>query len=158
DPRRIDVNSLIVETAKLLRPSLGEQVEIESMLDAKRGLALVDPSQLSTALINLAVNARDAMPAGGKLIFQTMDIALDDFHVRQDPDTPPGRYVMITVSDTGSGIPASIRDKVFEPFFTTKDVGKGTGLGLSMVYGFVKQSNGHVRIQSRENQGTSVTL
>ena len=157
-PRETDINVLIVETAKLLRASLGEQVEIESMLDADAWPALIDPSQLSTALLNLAVNARDAMPGGGKLTLETGNVVLDEAYASHNPDVRPGPYVLIAVSDTGSGIPTAIRDKVFEPFFTTKEVGKGTGLGLSMVYGFVKQSNGHIKIYSEEGHGTSIKL
>ena len=157
-PRETDINALIVETAKLLRPALGEQVEIESMLEADVWPALVDPSQLSTALLNLAVNARDAMPGGGKLTLETGNVVLDEAYASYNPDVLPGPYVLIAVSDTGVGIPLTIRDKVFEPFFTTKDVGRGTGLGLSMVYGFVKQSNGHIKIYSEEGHGTAIKL
>lgn len=157
-PRETDINALIVDTAKLLRASLGEQIEIESMLDAAAWPALIDPSQLSTALLNLAVNARDAMQGGGKLTLETGNVILDEAYASHNADVRPGPYVLIAVSDTGSGIPAAIRDKVFEPFFTTKDVGKGTGLGLSMVYGFVKQSNGHIKIYSEEGHGTAIKL
>ncbi len=157
-PRRTDVNALIVDTARLLRPALGEHVEIESMLKPDLWPALVDASQLSTTLLNLAVNARDAMPDGGKLTLESDNVVLDKSYAADNPDVRPGPYVLIAVSDTGSGIPAEIRDKVFEPFFTTKEVGKGTGLGLSMVYGFVKQSDGHIKIYSEEGQGTSVKL
>jgi PAS domain S-box-containing protein len=157
-PRETDINALIVETGKLLRPTLGEQIEIESMLEGNVWPALIDPSQLSTALLNLAVNARDAMPAGGKLTLETANVVLDESYAASNPDVRAGPYVMIAVSDTGVGIPATIRDKVFEPFFTTKDVGKGTGLGLSMVYGFVKQSNGHVKIYSEVGHGTAIKL
>ncbi len=157
-PRRTDVNALIVDTAKLLRPTLGEHVEIEAMLEPALWPALVDRSQLSTALLNLAVNARDAMPEGGKLTLETDNVVLDEVYAAANPDAHPGPYVLIAVSDTGSGIPAAIRDKVFEPFFTTKEVGKGTGLGLSMVYGFVRQSDGHIKIYSEEGQGATIRL
>jgi PAS domain S-box-containing protein len=157
-PRATDINALIVDTAKLLRPSLGEQIEIESMLDADAWPALIDPSQLSTTLLNLALNARDAMPGGGKLTLETGNVVLDEAYASQNTDVVPGPYVLIGVSDTGSGIPAAIRDRVFEPFFTTKEVGKGTGLGLSMVYGFVKQSNGHIKVYSEEGHGTTIKL
>jgi PAS domain S-box-containing protein len=157
-PRATDINALIVDTAKLLRPSLGEQIEIESMLDADVWPALIDPSQLSTTLLNLALNARDAMAGGGKLTLETGNVVLDEAYASHNPDVRPGPYVLIAVSDTGSGIPAAIRDRVFEPFFTTKEVGKGTGLGLSMVYGFVKQSNGHIKIYSEEGHGTTIKL
>ena len=158
EPRETDVNALIVETASLLRPTLGEHIEIESMLEDEAWRALIDPSQLSTALLNLAVNARDAMPNGGKLTLETGNVILDETYAEANADVKAGHYVMIAVSDTGTGIPAAIRDKVFEPFFTTKDVGKGTGLGLSMVYGFVKQSGGHIKIYSEEGHGTTIKL
>jgi PAS domain S-box-containing protein len=157
-PCETDINVLVVETARLLRPTLGGQIEIEAIFDDNAWWAMIDPTQLSTALLNLAVNARDAMPNGGKLMLETANVMLDEAHARANPETRPGPYVMITVSDTGTGIPAAIRDKVFDPFFTTKEVGKGTGLGLSMVYGFVKQSGGHIKICSEEGQGTAIKL
>ena len=157
-PRGTDINSLIVETARLLRPTLGEQVEIDSTLQADCWRALIDPSQLSTALINLAVNARDAMTDGGKITFGTSNVSFEPSASDAHPEVTLGDYIMITVSDTGAGIPAAIRDKVFEPFFTTKELGKGTGLGLSMVYGFVKQSGGHIKIDSEEWHGTTISL
>jgi signal transduction histidine kinase len=157
-PRNTDVNALVVEAARLLRPTLGEQVEIESMLSHDAAPALIDPSQLSTAILNLALNARDAMPDGGKLTLETRNVVLDESYPSMSSEIRPGNYVMVAVSDTGQGIPGSVLDKVFEPFFTTKDVGKGAGLGLSMVYGFVKQSNGHISIYSEEGHGTTVKL
>jgi CheY-like chemotaxis protein len=157
-PRTTDVNALIVDAAKLLRPTLGEHVEIESVFEDDAWTALVDPGQLSTALINLALNARDAMPDGGKLVVETGNVHLDESYARAHAEVQPGPYVMIAVSDTGHGIPAAIRDRVFDPFFTTKGVGKGTGLGLSMVYGFVKQSNGHIKIYSEEGHGTTIKI
>jgi signal transduction histidine kinase len=157
-PRSTDVNALIVDAARLLRPTLGEQIEIESMLAHDSAPALIDPSQLSTAILNLALNARDAMPNGGKLTLETRNVVLDEHYASMNREVKPGSYVMIAVSDTGEGIPGGVLDKVFEPFFTTKDVGKGSGLGLSMVYGFVKQSNGHIKIYSEEGHGTTVKL
>jgi len=157
-PRATDINALVVDAAKLLRPTLGEQIEIESMLAHDSAPALIDPSQLSTAILNLALNARDAMPDGGKLTLETRNVVLDDDYAQLNREAKPGNYVLIAVSDTGQGIPAQLLDKVFEPFFTTKDVGKGSGLGLSMVYGFVKQSNGHIKIYSEEGHGTTVKL
>jgi CheY-like chemotaxis protein len=142
----------------LLRPTLGEQIEIESMLAHDSAPALIDPSQLSTAILNLALNARDAMPKGGKLTLETRNVVLDENYAAMNTEVNPGNYIMIAVSDSGAGIPASLLDKVFEPFFTTKDIGRGSGLGLSMVYGFVKQSNGHIRIYSEEGHGTTVKL
>jgi PAS domain S-box-containing protein len=157
-PRETDINALIIETTKLLQPTIGAPVEIEAMLDESAWHAMIDPTQLSTAMINLAVNARDAMPDGGKLRFTTANIVLDEAHAHAEPEVHTGPYVMIAVSDTGTGIPAGLLDKVFEPFFTTKEVGKGTGLGLSMVYGFVKQSGGHISVQSEEGKGTTIKL
>jgi PAS domain S-box-containing protein len=157
-PRTTDINTLIVDAAKLLRPTLGEHVEIESAFEDDAWPALVDPSQLTAALLNLALNARDAMPEGGKLVLETGNVHLDDSYARAHAEVAAGPYVMIAVSDTGHGIPAAIRDKVFDPFFTTKGIGKGTGLGLSMVYGFIKQSNGHIKIYSEEGHGTTIKI
>jgi signal transduction histidine kinase len=157
-PRSTDVNALVIDAARLLRPTLGEQIEIESMLSPDSAPALIDPSQLSTAILNLALNARDAMPEGGKLTLETRNVVLDEDYARMNSEVRPGNYVMVAVSDTGDGIPGSLLDKVFEPFFTTKEVGKGSGLGLSMVYGFVKQSNGHIKLYSEEGHGTTVKL
>jgi PAS domain S-box-containing protein len=157
-PREIDVNGLLLEAAKLLRPTLGEQIEISPRLAADLWPALADPNQLSTAILNLALNARDAMPQGGKLMIETCNISLDDGYVGMNNDVAVGDYVMVAVSDTGSGIPAALLDKVFDPFFTTKEVGKGTGLGLSMVFGFVKQSGGHIKIYSEEGHGTTIKI
>jgi len=157
-PRNVEINETIQEIGKLLKPALGEQIEIESTLADKISTVCIDPSQLANALINLAINARDAMPAGGKLTLETKNVVLDENYARQNSEVKPGDYVMIAVSDTGKGIPQKLLDKVFEPFFTTKDAGKGSGLGLSMVYGFVKQSNGHIKIYSEEGHGTTVKL
>jgi signal transduction histidine kinase len=157
-PRNTDVNALVIETARLLRPTLGEHIEIESMLAHDSAPALIDPSQLSTAILNLALNARDAMPDGGKLTLETKNVALDENYARQNSEVKSGNYVMIAVSDTGEGIPRNLLEKVFEPFFTTKEAGKGSGLGLSMVYGFARQSNGHIKIYSEVGHGTTVKL
>ncbi|MET4335273.1 PAS domain S-box-containing protein [Bradyrhizobium sp. F1.6.2] len=157
-PREIDVNALTLEAAKLLHPTLGEQITIMPQLTEDAWPALIDPGQLSTAILNLALNARDAMPDGGTLVLETRNIFLDDGYASMNPDVMAGNYVMIAVSDTGSGIPPELIDRVFDPFFTTKEVGKGTGLGLSMVFGFVKQSGGHIKIYSEEGHGTSVKI
>jgi PAS domain S-box-containing protein len=157
-PRETDVNTLIIDTAKLLRPTLGEQIEIVSVFENEACFATVDPNQLATAILNLALNARDAMPDGGKLILETGSAYLDENYSSTHSDVEPGRYALIAVSDTGCGIPAAILDKVFDPFFTSKGPGKGTGLGLSMVYGFVKQSAGHIKIYSEEGHGTTIKM
>jgi signal transduction histidine kinase len=157
-PREVDVNSLVIEASNLLRPALGEHVEVHMMLAGDASRALIDPSQLTNAILNLALNARDAMPDGGKLTIETCNVVLDDSYARMNGDVTAGNYVMIAVTDSGHGIPASILDNVFEPFFTTKDIDKGSGLGLSMVYGFVKQSNGHIKIYSEEGHGTTVRI
>ena len=157
-PRETDVNTLIADTAKLLRPTLGEQIEIEFVFESDACFATVDPNQLATAILNLALNARDAMPGGGKLVLETGSAYLDENYASQYSDVRPGLYTLIAVSDTGTGIPAAIIDKVFNPFFTSKGPGKGTGLGLSMVYGFVKQSAGHIKIYSEEGHGTTIRM
>ena len=157
-PRETDVNTLIIDTARLLRPTLGEQIEIESVFEEETCVATVDPSQLATAILDLSLNARDAMPDGGKLILETGSAFLDESYASMHGDVRPGRYVLIAVSDTGTGIAADILDKVFDPFFTSKGPGKGTGLGLSMVYGFVKQSAGHIKIYTEEGHGTTIKM
>jgi PAS domain S-box-containing protein len=157
-PREIDVNTLVVTAGKLLRPTLGEHIEIETMFAEDPWLAFVDPSQLTTAILNLVLNARDAMPQGGKLFIETLNSNLDEGYAGQNSEVKPGQYVLIAISDTGVGIPAELLDKVFEPFFTTKELGRGTGLGLSMVYGFVKQSGGHIKVYSEQGHGTTIKL
>jgi PAS domain S-box-containing protein len=157
-PRNVDVNATVVDIGKMLRPTLGEQIDVESILEQEIASARVDPSQLANALINLAINARDAMPDGGKLVLETAGVTLDEAYAQSHTDVRPGAYVMLAVSDTGVGMSEELRDKVFEPFFTTKDTGKGTGLGLSMVYGFAKQSGGHVKIHSELGHGTTIRL
>ncbi|NOJ46169.1 MASE4 domain-containing protein [Bradyrhizobium archetypum] len=157
-PVEVDVNALVLEAAKLLHPTLGEQIEITPLLADDAWTALADPSQLTTAVLNLAINARDAMPGGGKLALETSNVYLDESYAGMHSEVTPGHYVMIAVSDTGSGIPPALLDRVFEPFFTTKEVGRGTGLGLSMVFGFVKQSGGHIKIYSEQGHGTSVKI
>ena len=156
-PREIDINSLIIDTAKLLRPTLGEQIQIESVFEDENCVAIVDPNQLTTAILNLALNARDAMLGGGKLILETGAAYLDEIYASAN-DVSPGHYVLIAVSDTGTGIPANMLTRVFDPFFTSKGPGKGTGLGLSMVYGFIKQSAGHIKIYSEEGHGTTIKM
>jgi PAS domain S-box-containing protein len=157
-PRNVDINGTVADIAKLLRPTLGEQIEIETILEQAVATAHIDPSQLANSLLNMAINARDAMPNGGKLLLETRNVVLDEAYASENADVRPGPYVMLAVSDSGTGMPAEVRDKAFEPFFTTKEVGKGSGLGLSMVYGFVKQSGGHIKIYSEEGHGTTIRL
>jgi len=157
-PREVDVNALVIQAANLLRPTLGEQIEVHMLLAGDTSRALIDPSQLTNAVLNLALNARDAMPNGGKLTIETRNVALDAEYAGANNEVTAGSYVLVAVTDSGHGIPAAILDNVFEPFFTTKDVDKGSGLGLSMVYGFVKQSNGHIKIYSEEGHGTTVRI
>ena len=157
-PRETDVNDLVRAACRQLRSSLGGDIEIEAVLEDDAWPALVDPAQLTTALVNLAVNGRDAMPGGGKLTLETRNVVLDAGHARVDRDAEPGSYVMIAVSDTGTGMAPAILERVFEPFFTTKEAGRGTGLGLSMVYGFVKQSSGCIAVDSKEGQGTTIKI
>jgi PAS domain S-box-containing protein len=157
-PRDVDINGTIFDIAKLLRPTLGEQIEIETVLGHDVRASHIDPSQLANSVLNMAINARDAMPNGGKLLLETSTIVLDDAYAHANPDVRPGSYVLLAVSDTGTGMPLSVQDKAFDPFFTTKAVGKGSGLGLSMVYGFVKQSGGHIKIYSEEGHGTTLKL
>ena len=157
-PRNVDVNGTVLDIAKLLRPTLGEQIEVNSILEQEVATAHIDASQLANSLLNMAINARDAMPNGGKLLLETRNVVLDEAYAQANPDVRPGPYVMLAVSDTGTGMSREVQDKVFEPFFTTKEVGKGSGLGLSMVYGFVKQSGGHIRIYSEVGHGTTIKL
>ena len=157
-PRNVDVNGTVLDIAKLLRPTLGEQIEVNSILEQEVATAHIDASQLANSLLNMAINARDAMPNGGKLLLETRNVVLDEAYAQANPDVRPGPYVMLAVSDTGTGMSPEVLDQVFEPFFTTKEVGKGSGLGLSMVYGFVKQSGGHVRIYSEVGHGTTIKL
>jgi PAS domain S-box-containing protein len=158
DPKQTDLNDLVSETGKLLRRSLGGQIEIDSVLPDGLWTINIDRTQLETALVNLCVNARDAMPKGGKLLIETRNVTLNKGNITEAPDVAPGDYVMLSVADTGCGMPQETVVKVFEPFFTTKEVGKGTGLGLSMVYGFIKQSDGHITVHSEVGRGTTFRL
>jgi PAS domain S-box-containing protein len=151
-PLETDVNVLIEEVVKLLSPTLGRQIEIATALNDQAWPALVDRSQLSSALVNLAINARDAMPDGGRLLFRTGNFRRDE-HDPEIAGLGAGDYVVIEVIDSGTGIPAAIRDRIFEPFFSTKQFGVGTGLGLSMVFGFAKQSGGGVLVDGEEGEG-----
>lgn len=153
-----DVNGLIPGMTELMRRTLGGDIEFKSVPADDLWQAMVDGNQLENALLNLAINARDAMLEGGKLTIETANTRLDQEYADRQEEVTPGQYVMVAVSDSGSGMPPEVVERVFEPFFTTKEVGKGTGLGLSMIYGFVKQSGGHINIHSEVDQGTTVKL
>jgi signal transduction histidine kinase len=158
EPVRLDINKLVSGMLELLCRSLGEQISIETVLGAGLWPTFADPHQLENALLNLALNAKAAMPEGGCLTIETANTYLDAAYARRFGDLESGQYVALCITDTGTGIPEEIIDRVFEPFFTTKPVGEGSGLGLAMVHGFVKQSGGHVRIYSEEGEGTTVKI
>lgn len=155
-PKVINLGRLIKTMDDLLRRTLGEDIEIETIVGGGLWNTLVDPHQIENAILNLAINARDAMPTGGKLTIEASNASLDDEYVRQHEDLKRGQYVLVAVTDTGAGIPTEVLESVFEPFFSTKPEGKGTGLGLSMVHGLVKQSGGHIKIYSEVGEGTTV--
>jgi signal transduction histidine kinase len=157
-PQVIDCNKLVGGMNDLLRRTIGENIQVETVLGAGNWRTKTDPAQLESALLNLAVNARDAMPEGGKLTIETANAFLDETYTRPLGDVPPGQYVLISVTDNGTGMPPEVLARAFDPFFTTKAVDKGTGLGLSQVYGFVKQSGGHIRIYSELSHGTAIKI
>jgi signal transduction histidine kinase/CheY-like chemotaxis protein len=154
----IEINELVREMQPLLRRTIEENVELRTILDQSLPRCRTDRAQLSAAIMNLAINARDAMPSGGAITIESGMASLDQAFAAQNPEVEPGDYVVLSVTDTGTGMAPEVASRVFEPFFTTKPVGKGTGLGLSMVYGFMKQSGGHVKIYSEVGVGTSVKL
>jgi PAS domain S-box-containing protein len=158
EPKPIDINKFLAGATDFLQRSLGERIQIETVGAAGLWQVEVDPNQLEAALINLAINARDAMPNGGKLTLEGANIYVDQEYAELNPELPTGQYVVVCVSDTGSGMAPDVLEHAFEPFFTTKELGHGTGLGLSQVYGFVKQSGGHIKIYSEVNQGTTVKI
>lgn len=159
DPKPLDAGRLVTNLADLLQRTLGETIALETVTGGGLWRTRADPGELENALVNLAVNARDAMPAGGRLTIETGNAYLDEDYVAQVPEpVAAGQYVLVAVSDTGAGMTAETLGQVFEPFFTTKEVGKGTGLGLSQVYGFVRQSGGHIRIYSEVEEGTTVKI
>ncbi len=158
EARNVDLNEAVNRAGAMLRRTLGEDISIRLAPAENLWPALADPSQIEDVILNLAVNARDAMPHGGKLVIETANVHLDDTYAAQNLDVAPGDYVSVVVTDSGIGMPPEIVERVFEPFFTTKEIGRGTGLGLSMVYGFVKQSRGHVKIYSEVGHGTSIKL
>ena len=157
-PIDVDVNRLMLKAIELLKPTIGGPINIDFVPGGEVSAALVDPNQLTTAVLNLALNGRDAMPNGGNLVFRTGNIELSDEDAKTCDGLAAGKYVTISIGDTGHGIAGPDLPKVFDPFFTTKEVGKGTGLGLSMVYGFVKQSGGHIAIESEKGRGTTVRI
>jgi signal transduction histidine kinase/CheY-like chemotaxis protein len=158
EPEVVDCNRLVSETSELLRRTIPENVSIETVLAGGLWRTHIDPGQLENALVNLASNARDAMPDGGRMTIETANTHIDDAYAEAHPEARPGQYVMIAVTDTGQGMDPAILERAFEPFVTTKPVGQGTGLGLSQVHGFIQQSGGHVRIYSEPGQGVSVKL
>lgn len=157
-PEAVDVNKVVAGMSDLLRHSIGAEIRLETVLAGGLWRSFADPNQLENIVLNLALNSRDAMPEGGRLTIETQNAHLDDRYASGHPGTVAGQYVLIAVTDTGSGMSREVIDKAFDPFFTTKAVGKGTGLGLSQVYGFVKQSGGHVKIYSEMGQGTTIKI
>ncbi|WP_458094158.1 ATP-binding protein [Roseomonas sp. WA12] len=158
DPRPTDVNRLVSSMEELIRRTVGPAIHVETVMAGGLWTTLCDANQLENALLNLSINARDAMPEGGRLTIEAANVRLDDAYARRHHDVAPGQYVAVSVTDTGTGMPPEVAERAFDPFFTTKPLGQGTGLGLSMVYGFAKQSNGYVRIYSEAGQGTTVRL
>jgi PAS domain S-box-containing protein len=158
EPKSLDISRLVTGMTDMLRRTLGEHITVETILGGGVWQAHADPNQLELAIINLAVNARDAMPNGGRLTLETANVYLDERYAIGQIEVVPGQYVMLAITDNGSGMTSEVKAKAFDPFFTTKDVGHGTGLGLSQVYGFVKQSRGHVKIYSEVGEGTTIKL
>ncbi len=158
EPRDVGVNGLVKGMQPLIERAVGENIELRVSTMEDEPHALIDPSQLESAILNLSINARDAMPNGGRITIETQPAYLDRFYAEKNPGVSSGHYVLVAVSDTGTGMSQELLEKVFQPFFTTKPAGKGTGLGLSMVYGFIKQSGGHIAVYSEIGHGTSIKM
>jgi CheY-like chemotaxis protein len=155
-PELLDVNALVVETHRMLRPLIGEDIELSVRLSARRSIVRADRTQIDQILLNLAVNSRDAMPGGGKLVVETRNVGV--LGTAATAELPAGEYLVLSVNDTGCGMDQQTKSRIFEPFFTTKGLGKGTGLGLAMVYGIVKQSGGHIAVGSEPGAGTAFDI
>jgi signal transduction histidine kinase/CheY-like chemotaxis protein len=158
EPRVLDVNDLVLGMSDLLQRTLGEKINVRTVLHPEAWSIETDPTELESAILNLAVNARDAMPTGGELVIETANVELDSVYAKTNTDVKAGHHVLISVTDTGRGMPADVLKKVFDPFFTTKPDGRGTGLGLSQVYGFVKQTGGHIKLYSEPGIGTTAKI
>jgi signal transduction histidine kinase len=158
EPKVINIGRLVQGMDDMLRRALGGEIEIETAVSGGLWNTLIDPDQIENAVLNLAINARDAMDGAGRLTIEASNAFIDDEYARLDQEATPGQYVLLAVTDTGAGISTEALDRVFEPFFTTKPADKGTGLGLAMVYGLVKQSGGHIKIYSEQGAGTTVKL
>jgi two-component system cell cycle sensor histidine kinase/response regulator CckA len=157
-PQVISLNNILLETDKMLRRLIGEHIELVTLAAPNLHSIRVDPGQLEQVLVNLAINARDAMAAGGKLTLETVNFTADDGYARENPGMAPGEYVRLVVADTGIGMNEEVKTHLFEPFFTTKEKGKGTGLGLATCYGIIKQSGGYIQVSSEPGQGTTFRI
>src|SRR6202035_2742906 len=154
----LDLNAVVADSEKMVRRLVGEDIDLVTILDPALGQVKTDLGQMEQVLLNLVVNARDAMPQGGKITIETTNVVLDETYCRSHPEIEPGRYIMLAVSDNGCGMDEQTKAHIFEPFFTTKEPGKGTGLGLAMIHGFIKQSGGHVTVFSEPGVGSTFKL